>query len=405
MSWALPRFDHLVDFAGASHIGRVRSTNEDVWRVDPGLGLFLVADGMGGHASGEVAATMAVNELGNALRTANALRACDEFVARSDVETRRAVFEVLVGGASRAHQIVLSEAERDKQRASMGTTLDAVLLLGSRAFMAHIGDGRAYLSRATTTIQLTHDHTIHGALLARGALSPSEPPVARQEVLTNAVGRKGSLTVEEVYVDLSEGDRLLVCSDGVHNEIDNENSISGFGRTDPPEDAAVAIVNSAVERGGKDNATALVIAIGPRRPERATAPAGLPARDAAFVAHSSLFSGLSEPLIKKALQSTIEVEFAVGATIPRFYADDRVGYIILEGRIDSPDGWTLGPSGVVYPECLAEGGRKGTNLCTAGERTRALRIRSDDLREVCSKDVTLAASIYHRLAHILARVC
>src|SRR5204863_6306812 len=106
MAWAVPRFDHLIDFGGASHIGRVRPSNEDVWWADPGLGLFVVADGMGGHAAGEVAARLAVDELARALRSGASLRTFDGYATSPTVEGRRAVFDVLEAAATSAHTIV-----------------------------------------------------------------------------------------------------------------------------------------------------------------------------------------------------------------------------------------------------------------------------------------------------------
>jgi serine/threonine protein phosphatase PrpC len=403
MSWAIPRFDYLVEFAGASHIGRVRSSNEDVWRADPALGLVAVADGMGGHAAGEVAARIAVDELGKAVRSPEALRVIDAFTAAPSLDGRRAVFDVLEAAAERAHATVRARAESDAKQRGMGCTLDAALLLGKKAFLVHVGDGRAYLARPTTTIQLTQDHTVQGSLLAHGQLTPSEPPLAKN-ILTNAVGRKGELHVEEVFVELAEGDRLLLCTDGIHQEIGDEQVISELARKGPTtEDTVIALVNAAVEHGGKDNATAVVIEVGPRRLDRSDRDAGLSARDTDFAAHSTLLSGLSDSLVARALSAAVEVEFEAGETVPRFFTGDRVGYLVLEGRIDAASGWTLGPSALVYPESLAGGGRQGAVLGKAFERTRALRIRADDFREVCASSVELAARLYQRLAHVLAR--
>ncbi|HEX7670658.1 MAG TPA: protein phosphatase 2C domain-containing protein [Polyangiaceae bacterium] len=400
MSWAIPRFDHLVEFAGASHAGRVRPTNEDVWRADPGLGLLAVADGMGGHAAGEIAARIAVTQIGAELRTPSALQAMDLFAETPTIEARRALFDVLEAGAERAHAAVLDTASLDAKRRGMGCTLDAALLIGNKAFIVHVGDARTYLVRPTTTIQLTHDHTIHGTLVAKGVMSPSQHPGSN--VLTNAVGRKGNLQVEEVFVELAEGDRLVLCTDGVHGELKEESVISDLALRGTPDDAAIGIVGAALERGGKDNATALVVEIGARRVTRAASDAGLAARDNAFASHSPLFIGVPSELVKRALRAAVEVEFEPNQDVPRFFAGDRVGYVVLEGRVDAPSGWTLGPSSLVYPESLAGGGKAGA-LCLSGERTRALRIRADDFREVCAKDTKLAAMLYERLAHTLAR--
>jgi serine/threonine protein phosphatase PrpC len=401
MSWAIPRFNHLVDFAGASHVGRVRTTNEDVWRADPGLGVFLVADGMGGHAAGEVAARMAIDEVSRALRAPASLQLLDTFAQTPTIEARRAVFSVLQSAAEGAHRAVRQTAAQNARQNGMGCTLDAAILIGTKAFLSHIGDGRSYLARPTTTIQLTQDHTVHGSLVARGLLRPSEPPAVRN-LLTNAVGKKGDIHVEEVFVDLAEGDRLLLCTDGVHSELDDESVISELAMQGPTDDTAIALVNAALSRGGKDNATALVVTIGARRADRSANDAGLSARDASFAAHSALLQGVPEVFIARALRAAVEVEIDEGGSVPRYFTGDRVGYVVLDGRIDSPSGWTLGPSSLVYPESLAGGGM-GPDLCKAGERTRLLRIRADDFGEVCASDVKLAAMLYMRLAHILAR--
>src|SRR5260221_5292871 len=369
MPWAIPRGNHLVDFAGASHVGRVRASNEDVWRADPGLGLFIVADGMGGHAAGEVAARLAVDELSRVLRSRAALRVLDGFSAAPTLDARRAVFDVLEAAAASAHAAVQETAARDVSRRGMGCTLDAALIIGSSALLAHVGDGRSYLARPTTTIQLTQTHTVHGSLVARGLMTPAEPPAARN-ILTNAVGRKGSLHVEEIFVELVEGDRLLLCTDGVHGELGDESVISELTRKGPTEDTAVALINAALERGGKDNATALVLEVGARRIDRSPPSAGLAARDTAFAAHSALLSGLPDPLVARALRAAIEVEFEQGETVPRFFTGDRVGYLVLEGRVDTPSGWTLGPAAIVYPDALAGGGQ-GSILCDPGDGTRA----------------------------------
>jgi serine/threonine protein phosphatase PrpC len=401
VSWAIPRFDFLLGFAGASHAGKVRSNNEDAWRIEPSVPVFLVADGMGGHAAGEVASSIAVQKIVQVLGSADAQAALDLYVNGATLEARNTVWEWIRGAIGKAHASVVRAAEADSKRHGMGCTLDLAVLLGNHAFVAHVGDGRAYLARRSTTIQLTHDHTIAGALVAKGVGTPTQPPVA-SGALTNAIGRKGEVTPEEIFVELDEGDRLMICSDGVHGELGEEAKISALCRSGTPEDAAVALVNTAVELGGKDNATAVVIAINQRRIARSAFDGGLAARDASYARYCPLFSGLSEPQLQRALSASVQVQFKETEDLPRFFADDRVAYILLEGTAVSPNGWTLGPSSLVYPESLAGGG-KGKDFCKAQSHVRALRIRADDFREVCTTDVALAAMLYERLARNMAR--
>src|SRR6476660_1492604 len=131
MPWAIPLFDHLVEFSGASHIGRVRGTNEDLWWADPRLGLFVVADGMGGHAAGDVAARVAVEELGRSVQSPERTRLFEDYARSPTLEKRRAVFEALEAAADRAHAAVRETAARDARQRGMGCTLDAALLLGN----------------------------------------------------------------------------------------------------------------------------------------------------------------------------------------------------------------------------------------------------------------------------------
>lgn len=402
VSWALPRFDHLVAFAGASHAGNVRPNNEDAWRIDPELGAFAIADGMGGHAAGELASRVAIDAVFRALGDRESVAVMDAYVKGSTIEARRAVFDQIRRAINTAHAAVRKEAEGSPTRKGMGCTLDVGVLLGKEGFVAHVGDSRVYVARQTTTIQLTSDHTLAGVLVARGLATPSQPP-GGSHALMNAIGRDGKLVVDEIFVDLVQGDRLVLCSDGVHTEIKDENIIAKLARRGAPEDAALALVNAAIERGGNDNATALVVDIGQLRISRGIYDGGLDARDSSYVRHSALFKGVNDEHVDRALSAAVEMQFEPGADLPRFSAEDRVGYIVLDGTVVTPDGWSLGPSALVYPESLVAAGR-GSAMCKAQSVVRVLRIRADDFREVCASDVALAAALYERLARALGRL-
>ncbi len=402
MAWSLSRVDYLVAFGGASHVGNVRQNNEDAWAIDPGLGLFVVADGMGGHAAGEVAAGIAVDTVGSSIHNRRASEAFDAFLGGPTLEARKQVFGALSDTVQQAHRAVCDEAGRHKRLQRMGCTLDVALVLGRQLFVVHVGDGRVYLARPTTTIQLTDDHTLKSSLIQGGVATPSQPPEGR-EALVNAVGRPGKLKADEVYAELNTGDRVLLCSDGIYGEVSEEAELSQLIWKGAPEEASVALINAALARGGRDNATAVVIELGPERVKRAASDGGLAARDHSFALHSPLLSGVSYELCMAALESAVEVQFHAGEGLPRFGAADRVAYILLEGSVRTPQGWTLGPGAVLYPESLGGGGR-GPNMCEAQQNVRALRIRSDDFREVCNSNRELAAALYERLARYLARM-
>ncbi len=402
MSWTLARSDYLVAFGGASHVGRVRQNNEDAWAIDPGLGLFVVADGMGGHAAGEVAAGIAVDTVCSSIQNRRAYEAFDAFVASPTLEARKQVFQALRDTVHQAHDAVCDEANRNRRLRRMGCTLDLALILGRQLFVVHVGDGRVYLARPTTTIQLTDDHTLKSSLIQGGVATPSRPPEGR-EALVNAVGRPGKLSADEIYAELNSGDRLLLCSDGVYGEVGEEAELSRLIWKGTPEESAVNLINMALARGGRDNTTAIVVEVGPERVQRAVSDGGLVARDHSFALHSPLLIDVSFDLAMAALKSAVEVGFDAGEALPRFGASDRVAYILLEGNVRTPQGWTLGPGALLYPESLGGGG-KGPGQCEAQQSVRALRIRSDDFREVCDSNRELAAALYERLARYLARM-
>lgn len=402
MSWSLSRSDYMLQFGGASHVGNVRKNNEDAWIIEPRLGLFVVADGMGGHAAGEVAAGIAVDTVCASIQNRLAFEAFDAFLVSPTLDARRQVFAALGDTVQQAHRAVCEEADRHRRLRRMGCTLDLALVLGRQLFVVHVGDGRVYLARPTTTIQLTNDHTLKSSLIQGGVATPSQPPDAR-EALVNAVGRSGSLRSDEVYTELNPGDRVLLCSDGIYGEVSEEAELGRLIWKGAPEEACVNLINTALSRGGRDNATAVMFEIGAERVQRASSDGGLLARDHSFALHSPLLAGISYELAMKALKSAVEVQFDPGESLPRFGASDRVGYILLEGSVRTPEGWTLGPGALLYPESLGGGG-KGPGVCEAQQRVRTLRIRSDDFREVCDADTQLAAALYERLARYLARM-
>ncbi len=397
MSWGLPKFDHSVKFAGVSHAGTVRENNEDSWRADMATGSFVVADGMGGHASGEVASAIACETFVRAIQTPAVGESFDAYRSGPTLEAREQVLKNLEWVVQRAHKAVRSETEREKSRRGMGCTLDAVVLVASRAFVAHVGDGRVYLTRPTATIQLTHDHTIGGSLVARGLETPSKPPPARN-ALTSVLGSDRKPNVEMLTTEVNEGDRLILVTDGVYGPLGDEATFQSFAPKGNTDEAAFALVNAALERKGRDNATALVVDVFHRIADQVAYDGGLAQRDFAYACQCPLFADLDKQLVGRTLSAAVEVSFGADEHVPRFFTNDRVGYIVLEGQVALPDGWSLGASSLLYPESLASGGKKGSQLCMTKTPVRALRIRADDFREVCSADPELAAMLYERLA-------
>jgi serine/threonine protein phosphatase PrpC len=400
----LPRFDFRADHGVATDTGSKRTTNEDAYVVAPEFALFAVADGMGGHRAGEVAARLACEEILATLSSTTAIRAVERYVSNAGLDSRRKVLAFLRRAVEQANARIRREALDNPDYSGMGTTLDVVWLARDHAFIAHAGDGRVYLARSRAVLQLTHDHTL-AARQSRApdglAITISEGGGAAGSGVTNALGLSDAVQVDTLFVDLGPRDRLLLCSDGVYGQLEGEQEVSELLRTGAPDATARALIQRASE-GGRDNATAIVVEIADRFVKRPDRDRGLSPGDLENARQSPLLVDLPLPLALTALSAAVEIELAQGALIPRAIANDLVAYIVLEGLVKHPDGRSVGPGALLYPESLV--GVWGQAGPPAAEQTsRLLRVRADDFAEICSEP-RYAAELYRRLAAHLARL-
>jgi serine/threonine protein phosphatase PrpC len=221
-----------------THVGR-RTHNEDACVADGELGLFLVADGMGGHAGGGVASRVAANAAAEVVAKHRHSSAPSAWVAWRALEIAN-------------EQVCL------RQRgalATMGTTLSMLLFRHAETIVAHVGDSRVYRLRGERFARLTRDHTLEAGLLAAGA--PAERARAVAHVLTRVVGVRGALEPDVRRVDARSGDVFLLCTDGLSDTVDDPALARGL--VGPPGAAATALVDAANRGGGVDNITALVV--------------------------------------------------------------------------------------------------------------------------------------------------
>lgn len=240
-------------------VGRVRDGNEDAFLVDEKLGLFVVADGMGGHAAGEVASHLAVHAIRDTLHAERGVLQAFERGLGSG--TRQDVLRLMEQGVQAACTAVHSEASRDAAKRGMGTTVVALLVIGSRGFFAHVGDSRIYLVRSSSVHQLTEDHSLVNELLKRGRLKPEQiKKLSMKNAVTRAVGVYASVEVDTLDFDVLPGDRFLLCSDGLTEYVESADIASVFRETPDPE-VAQAFIDRANAGGGKDNITAVVVRV------------------------------------------------------------------------------------------------------------------------------------------------
>jgi PPM family protein phosphatase len=244
---------------GLTDVGRKRQHNEDAYAVDSELGLFIVADGMGGHAAGEVASQRAVEVVQQQLSSG---RPVLEDLARNVTPGARAAAAALVETAiQRACAEVYRLASSDPGKRGMGTTFVCLVLAGTKAIIGHVGDSRVYLLRGGQAHRLTEDHTLVAAQLKAGTLNREQALASQfRNVITRAVGIQESVQVDTLMVDLLPEDRFLLCSDGLHGYLADE-ELPGLIRGVALGELPAKLVALANERGGRDNITVVVVGI------------------------------------------------------------------------------------------------------------------------------------------------
>jgi serine/threonine protein phosphatase PrpC/CRP-like cAMP-binding protein len=251
--------DTVIRFWPKTDVGRVRDVNEDSFLVDEALGLFIVADGMGGHAAGEVASNIAVHTCRETVSREREL--IGKFERGTDNTSRKDVLRLMELAVQNACTAVYAEAQKDPSKRGMGTTLVALLIIGARGFIAHVGDSRIYLTRNGSVHQLTEDHSLINELLKRGRLTPEQiAKLNMKNAVTRAVGVYESVEVDTLDFDVLAGDTFLLCSDGL-SEYAQQNDILRVFREVPESSVAQAFIDLANQGGGKDNITAVVVKV------------------------------------------------------------------------------------------------------------------------------------------------
>ncbi len=249
----------VVRSVGKTHVGMKRTLNEDAFLADDEIGLYIVADGMGGHAAGEVASEEAVSTAYGMVKQARpTLKELFEPLEEPTVRAARRLMESAIQAAT---YMVFTLAELDRDKTGMGTTITGFLVLGDHAVTAQVGDSRIYQIRNDEARQITEDHTLIAWQLREGIITQEEARRSpHKNVITRAVGNREYVQVDTNVVKLEPGDRYLLCSDGLHGYLRNAEIPELVSRGgDEAVDAFIELANS---RGGKDNITAILVEIG-----------------------------------------------------------------------------------------------------------------------------------------------
>jgi protein phosphatase len=217
--------------AGLTDVGKKRPHNEDALVVDDVLGLYIVADGVGGHAKGEIASNESVEEV--AMWVRRHLPEIDEGLAQGSADAYAKIRRLIESGVQSACYMLFALAEQDPEKKGMSTTMSLLLARNGHAFVAQVGDSRVYRLRGEALSQLTEDHTLINYKLKHGLITPEQAKSSQgKNVITRAVGHRDYVQVDTFDVAVVPGDRFMLCTDGLHGYLDTDDEVTA--RTTSP---------------------------------------------------------------------------------------------------------------------------------------------------------------------------
>ena len=331
----------------ASDRGQRRESNEDQYLIDESLGLYVVCDGMGGHAAGEVAAERSVAFAAEFIRDHR-----DVLEDASDSpDGYFRVLELAEDATQKASQRLHELACSELGCAGMGTTMTMLLVVDNKAVMAHVGDSRLYMLRRGELHQLSSDHTLANELLQAGGLTPEEAATSDyRHVLTRTIGQQELVQVESLLFDLFPGDTCLLCSDGLSNYFGAPATVTQFLANEDLSAIPEQLVDFANSHGGSDNITLVLL----------RAAFETPGTDAVDIQHridtlksTFLCRKLSVSRLMHVLNITSLIESAAGQKLLSAGQTCDGLYVVLEGRLQVDDDVVLS-SELLPGDCVGE---------------------------------------------------
>jgi len=380
-------------------IGKKRKHNEDSFFSDDALGLYIVADGMGGHAAGEVASAQAVKSIREALEGGRPL--LESFAKTPTLEARELVAQLMERAILQACADIYSIAGSDMGKRGMGTTVVALLAAGKKAVVGHVGDSRVYLFRNGRAHQLTEDHTIIQEQLKRGLITKEQVATAEnRNVITRAVGIQPSVAVDTLVTDLLPGDLYLLCSDGLHGYL-SEDELPALLSVEPRSKLAESLIDLALQRGGKDNVTAIALSVEAEADDEHTDVEG----KTEILRRIPLFQHMSYKELLAILGVARGRQFEKGQPIIKEGETGDELFVLFRGKV------TVQKGGLSIAQLKAGGhfGEMGlvdqaprSATVVAHEETSAISIDRDSLLKLMRRDSLLAVKLLWSFVQVLS---
>ncbi len=386
----------MLKFHARTDVGLKRRHNEDSLLAAEDYGVFVVADGVGGRKAGELASAITVNTFQSFAPQLKA--AVDAAAAKPNREARNAVLSLLDHAANAASKRVY-EAAAATGRQGMTTTLVAAVVGGGAAFVVHVGDSRAYLVRHGVLRQLTEDHSMINELLRSGALRPNDPQAAQyRNVITRAIGLYPQVKTDTLFVELVDDDRLLLCTDGLSDMVDTAH-LGELAKAPDLNRAVDAMIQSALDNGGRDNVTAVMV-----EPEATLAAEAVTARARAMEA-LFLFEDLPFQARLRVGRIVHEVHVEAGETLMEQGTTGDTMYVVVQGEVAvQVDGLIVTPlvAGEHFGELALVDNQPRSASIVARSKSHLLAIERDALREFCMMEPALGNMMLWKLLTTLS---
>ncbi len=381
---------------GHTDIGQVKDSNEDNFLVDKGLRLYIVADGMGGHAAGEVASETAVREIRRYVKEHQAL--LQHFIDTG--EGREKILELVETSIRRAGRAIYDQAQADPAKRGMGTTVVMLLLTPERGFIGHVGDSRVYLVRGGEVFQMTEDHSLINELIRRGKLRPEDAKDAPyKNAVTRAVGVYADVEVDTLDFEIAAGDNFMLCSDGLTEHLRDDDEIREVMEREEFVALPKSFVELANKRGGKDNITSLVVKLDADDDAKSEIALKLN-----LLRQMPLFQHLSYVELVEVLNVSEVRSYAVDDVVFEENDPGEELFVVFEGRVSIRKGDVelarLGPGGHFGEMAIMDKAQRSASV-VAAMPTRLIAIGRKPLFLLMRRDKDIAVKLLWCFVQVL----
>lgn len=398
--------DHITFFA-ATDTGRKRKHNEDNFLVDHELGLYVVADGMGGHAAGEVASAIAVrtvHEVLSAEREMLMSRANEG--PHSEVSSKQ-LLSLLDFAIQSASQRIHAEARDDPRKRGMGTTISLLLVLDSYGYVAHVGDSRIYLYRDNSVHQVTEDHTVANELLRLGMVTPDQlDKVPRKNAITRAVGVYAHAEVDTLTLEMLPNDQFVLASDGLCGYFDDnpDEDMATYLSDESGDTVVKSLIEFANTMGGKDNITAVLVRVGGGDNSDSVRARRVQLKRE-MLAQMPLFSRLNERELLRVMQIADVYEYERNEVVVNEGEHGERMFVTLQGKLEVVTNKQkvaeYGP-GEHFGEMALIRSRPRSATVRAVERSEVISLRRDDFFDLIRTDPHVAVKLLWQFLGVIA---